>query len=124
MSQTAASIAYSLLGLAALLALLRIAKGPSVLDRAVGAEVIVAIVICGLGVEAAMDRQPHALPILVSLSLLGFLGSVAVVRFVPRDVDPGRSPLQDTGEAGGPATPYSLPPDPTEIAAIDQERRS
>lgn len=88
-----ATVAYSLLGLAALLAVTRIARGPSVLDRAVASEVVVAIVVCALGVQAATDRHPHGIPILVSLSVLGFLGSVAVVRFVPRDVDPGRHPL-------------------------------
>lgn len=100
MNETAAFLAYCLLGVAALLTLARIAAGPSVLDRAVAAEVLVAIVVCVLGIEAAMARHATTLPILVSLSLLGFLGSVAVVRFLPRDVDPGRSPVADLGRRG------------------------
>ena len=44
----------------------------------IGSEVLVAIVICALGVEAAVNRHTTTLPLLVSLSMLGFLGSVAV----------------------------------------------
>jgi multicomponent Na+:H+ antiporter subunit F len=110
MSEAAGVVAYSVLGVAALLTLIRIVRGPSVLDRAVGSEVLVSILVCAIGIQAAMSRQPHALPILVSLSLLGFLGSGAVVRFVPRDVDPGRSPLSRPGDVDAPASPG--PPGP------------
>ena len=82
------------LGLSTWLTLLRIVRGPTVLDRAIGSEVLVAIVISALGVEAAVNRHTTTLPLLISLSMLGFLGSVAVARFVPRDVDPGSDPLE------------------------------
>ncbi len=81
------------LSVSTLLTLIRIVRGPTVLDRAIGSEVLVAIVICALGVEAAFYRHTTTLPLLLSLSMLGFLGSVAVARFVPRDVDPGGNPL-------------------------------
>ncbi|MCA0438243.1 MAG: monovalent cation/H+ antiporter complex subunit F [Austwickia sp.] len=100
MSPVVATLGYSLLGIATLLTLIRIARGPSVLDRAVGAEVLVAIVICTVGLDAVLGRHADTLPILVSLSLLGFLGSVAIVRLVPRDVDPGRSPVGGAGAGG------------------------
>ncbi len=75
------------LGVAALLTVIRIVRGPSVLDRAVSAELLVSILICAIGLEAAMARELTAMPILISLSLLGFLGSVAVARFVSADDD-------------------------------------
>lgn len=81
------------LGVSTFLTILRIVRGPTVLDRAIGSEVLVAIVVCALGVEAAVHRHTTTLPLLISLSMLGFLGSVAVARFVPRDVDPGGNPL-------------------------------
>lgn len=80
---------------AAVLTLTRIVRGPSVLDRAIALEVMVTILVCALGAEAALTRHTTTLPILVSLSLLGFIGSVAVVRFVPTDMDPGGSPVPD-----------------------------
>ena len=44
---------------------------------------LVAVVICGLAVQAAVHRDTTTLPVLVVLSLLGFVGSVTVARFSP-----------------------------------------
>lgn len=77
-----------LLALSALLALIRITIGPSVLDRVIGSDVLVSIVVCSLGAQAALTEGSSTLPLLISLSLVGFLGSVAVARFVARDRDP------------------------------------
>lgn len=86
-----------LLFVSALLTLIRITRGPSVLDRAVASDVLVTIAICAIGVQAALTRLSTTLPLLVSLSLVGFLGSVAVARFVARDKD-----AEDGGSAVGP----------------------
>ena len=77
-----------LLAVSALLALIRITIGPSVLDRVVGSDVLVSIVVCSLGAQAALTDGSSTLPLLISLSLVGFMGSVAVARFVARDRDP------------------------------------
>lgn len=74
------------LGLSALLAVVRIVRGPSVLDRTVSSEVLVTTVVCALGAWAAIHRSATTLPIVISLSLVGFLGSVSVARFVPPSV--------------------------------------
>ena len=71
----------TLLGAAALLLVARISLGPTMLDRVVALDVLVAVVICGLALEAAVHRHTTTLPILVVLSLLGFVGSVSVARF-------------------------------------------
>ena len=68
------------LGLSALLAVVRIVRGPSVLDRTVATEVLVSTLVCALCAEAAINRHATTLPIVISLSLLGFLGSVSVAR--------------------------------------------
>lgn len=75
------------LGVSALLTLARIVRGPSILDRAVAADVMVAIIVCVLAVEAGVTEHSTTLPILITLSLIGFIGSVAVARFVARDRD-------------------------------------
>lgn len=76
-----------LLALAALLTLVRVVTGPSVLDRVVATDVLVSIVVCALGVHVAVNPGSSALPILISLSLVGFMGSVAVARFAAEDRD-------------------------------------
>jgi multicomponent Na+:H+ antiporter subunit F len=39
------------------------------------------VVICGLALEAAVNRHATTLPILGVLSVLGFVGSVSIARF-------------------------------------------
>ena len=74
-------VCTALLAIAALLLVARISLGPTMLDRVVALDVLVAVVICGLGLEAAIHRHTTTLPILVVLSLLGFVGSVSIARF-------------------------------------------
>ena len=80
-------LSVAVLGLAALLLVVRISLGPTMLDRAVALDVLVAVVICGLALEAAVQRHTTTLPILVVLSLLGFIGSVSIARFTPGSDD-------------------------------------
>jgi multicomponent Na+:H+ antiporter subunit F len=75
------TICVIMLGVSALLLVTRISLGPTMLDRVVALDVLVAVVICGLALEAAINRHTTTLPILVVLSLLGFVGSVSVARF-------------------------------------------
>ena len=74
-----------LLSVAALLALARIYRGPSLLDRIVGADLLLSTMLGAVGAEAAVNRHATTLPVLVVLSLLGFVGSVAMVRFAVRE---------------------------------------
>lgn len=88
----------ALLALSALLTMIRIIIGPSVLDRVVASDVLVSIVVCSLGAHVALNPGSTTLPLLVSLSLVGFMGSVAVARFVARDRD---LPVEIEGTGGG-----------------------
>ena len=74
-----------LLSVTALLALARIYRGPSLLDRVVGADLLLSTMLGAVGAEAAVNRHATTLPVLVVLSLLGFVGSVAMVRFAARE---------------------------------------
>lgn len=76
-----------MLTLAALVTLVRMILGPTVLDRALAGDLLVSVVVCALGVEAVVARHSTTLPILITVSLLGFVGTVATARFVGRDVD-------------------------------------
>ncbi|MEU1280120.1 MrpF/PhaF family protein [Streptomyces sp. NPDC005805] len=72
------------------LLLARIARGPSMLDRALALDVCAALIIAGLGAKSALDRNPYYFPIMLVLALLCFTGSVAIARFIAvRDRPPG-----------------------------------
>lgn len=82
-------VAGAMLFAAGLLTLRRVVAGPTVLNRTLATDVLISIMLCALGLEATMTRHDTTLPILISLSLVGFVGSVSVARFVARDADDG-----------------------------------
>jgi multicomponent Na+:H+ antiporter subunit F len=73
-----------MLAVAALLAVFRLIAGPSRLDRAAAYDVLIAITLVGIGMEAAYNRHTTTLPILMVVSIVGFVGSVCVARFAMR----------------------------------------
>ncbi len=64
------------------LTLVRIVRGPSTLDRIIGTDVLLAIILGAIATQAAYTRDASALPILLGMSLLGAVGSIAVGRFL------------------------------------------
>ncbi|MBQ0979640.1 monovalent cation/H+ antiporter complex subunit F [Micromonospora zamorensis] len=74
-----------LLSVTALLALVRLYRGPSLVDRVIAADMLLATMVGAVGAEAAVNRHATTLPVLVVLSLLGFVGSVSLVRFAVRE---------------------------------------
>jgi multicomponent Na+:H+ antiporter subunit F len=85
MSTVLTWVSATLLAAAALLILMRIVRGPTVLDRVVALDVLIAVVVSALALEAVVNRHGTTLPILITLSLLGFISSVTVARYVERD---------------------------------------
>ena len=82
-----ALLALGLLGSAAAIVLVRLFRGPSNLDRIIAAEILLVIVIAGVALESARQRTTTYLPLLMILGLVGFVGGVAVTRFLSRDSD-------------------------------------
>jgi multicomponent Na+:H+ antiporter subunit F len=60
----------------------RLALGPSLLDRVVATDTLLVIISAGLAVYAALERDPTVVPVLVVVSLLAFVGSVSIARYV------------------------------------------
>lgn len=87
-----------LLAAGAALTMVRIVRGPSILDRIVATDVMLAIVVVAIACLAALRRDATALPILAVLSILGFTGSVSVARFATRSPNPARP--HPSGAAG------------------------
>jgi multicomponent Na+:H+ antiporter subunit F len=82
MMQTVLAVTAAILSLAAAGAIIRIARGPSLLDRVLASDVLLAILGAGLCIDMAVNRHLNNLMLLVALSIIGFIGSVTVARFV------------------------------------------
>ena len=70
-----------LLTCGAALAIVRMEKGPSMLDRTVGLDIVLTTMIAAIAIYAAIERRTDVVPVLVVLSLVGFVGSVTIARF-------------------------------------------
>ena len=75
-------LAAIVLVVSAILAIRRIAFGPSQLDRSLGTDLLVAIVIAAFGLWAVASKHEGTALLLLMLSLLGFTGAVSVARMV------------------------------------------
>ncbi|WP_442860226.1 monovalent cation/H+ antiporter complex subunit F [Arthrobacter sp. zg-Y919] len=78
----AVMVVSSMLAVAGAGAIYRIARGPSILDRVLATDVLLAIVGAALAVDMIVYRNLDYLALLVAISLIGFIGSVTVARFV------------------------------------------
>jgi multicomponent Na+:H+ antiporter subunit F len=72
-------------GVGAIAAIVRIVKGPSILDRALATDVLLAIAMCGLGAEMAINRHTDTLVVLLVLALFAIVGSIAIARFISKE---------------------------------------
>ncbi|WP_144875675.1 monovalent cation/H+ antiporter complex subunit F [Microbacterium sp. 1.5R] len=71
-------------GIAAILTIVRIVRGPSILDRAVASDVLLTEVMCVLGAEMAINGHTRTIPVMLIIAAIGVFGSIAVARFVAR----------------------------------------
>ncbi|MFF5992557.1 monovalent cation/H+ antiporter complex subunit F [Prauserella flavalba] len=78
------AITFALLGLAGLMILLRLVRGPRTLDRILAVDVLVVLIVAGTSVGMAMSLRGIYIALLVAVALLGFVGSISVVRLVER----------------------------------------
>ncbi|MFW6090865.1 MAG: monovalent cation/H+ antiporter complex subunit F [Actinomycetota bacterium] len=78
-------IAGVMLSVAAVLGLIRMIIGPTMLNRVMAMEILVAVVIGGLALEAASSRHTATLPVMLALAMVGFIGAVSVARYAERE---------------------------------------
>ena len=79
------SIVTAFILVAAVLTSVAVLRGPGSLDRLVALDTLIALCMCGLGAWAAYSRDTTVVPAIVALSLLSFVGSIAIARFRVRD---------------------------------------
>lgn len=104
-----AAVVTTLLAVGAGLALVRIVRGPSVLDRIVATDVLLAVIVMALATEAAFSRDASVLPVLAVLSILGFTGAVSVARFAIRHTVPASASSNPAPATSSPASASSNP---------------
>lgn len=74
-------------GLAALLAIARAIKGPTIVDRIVAVDLVLMLLAAGIGAEAARSGSELYSSIAILVALVAFVGTILVARFVEwRDV--------------------------------------
>jgi multicomponent Na+:H+ antiporter subunit F len=71
-----------LLALAAFGAVIRMIKGPALLDRVLAADVLLVVLASALIADMVANRSTDHLALVVAITLIGFVGSVTVARFV------------------------------------------
>src|SRR5699024_4884403 len=69
---------------AAVFAIVRIVRGPSILDRMIATDALLATIMCGLGGVVAFSGRTDLLPVMLVISMFGFVGAVGVSRYVSR----------------------------------------
>ncbi|MBD8062146.1 monovalent cation/H+ antiporter complex subunit F [Oceanitalea stevensii] len=74
-------ICFVILLAAALMALSRVERGPSMFDRILGVDVTTAVLIGTVAIIAAATKRGDLVPVLIVLALVGFIGSVSIARF-------------------------------------------
>ncbi|MBD8079890.1 monovalent cation/H+ antiporter complex subunit F [Cellulosimicrobium arenosum] len=108
-----------LLAAAAVLAVARVERGPSTLDRTIALDVFTTTLVGAIALEAAFSRRTDTIPLLVVLSLVGFVSSVTVARFA--SVEPEGEGRVRTAEEIAAEEAARLTEDDEERAAVDPE---
>ncbi|MEM1387653.1 MAG: cation:proton antiporter [Pseudomonadota bacterium] len=86
MLETSVTLGFAMVFLAVILALIRLAKGPSLPDRVVALDMMTVAIVAFCGLAAIRSGDPAFLDVALVLALVGFLATVALARFAERQV--------------------------------------
>ena len=73
---------------AAVLGVIQVVRGPSILDRVIGSDVLLTTLILVLGSEMVVNGHTQTIPIMVVLAATAAFSTVAVARYVSRQDHP------------------------------------
>lgn len=85
------AVAGVLMGAGALLALYRVVRGPSILDRMIASDVLLTTLILVAGVDMVINGHTRSIPLMLVLAAIAIFATVAVARYVSK---------QDKGSQG------------------------
>lgn len=66
-------------------AMIRLLRGPSLLDRVVALDVLAVVAVGMIAVAAIQTDQPALIDVALALALVAFLGTVAFARFLEQE---------------------------------------
>jgi multicomponent Na+:H+ antiporter subunit F len=81
-------VAGGLFTAAALLALVRIVRGPSILDRMIASDVLLTTLILVVGSEMVVNGHTRNVPLMLVLSAIAIFATVAVAKYVSKQDRP------------------------------------
>jgi len=82
--------AFALLALSVLIVVVRLERGPSMLDRAVSMDVVTVGLIGGIALLTARLGSKDLVPVIAALALVGFISTVVIARFAAAESDEER----------------------------------
>lgn len=85
MSSVPALAALTVLACAAVLAFVRLVKGPTLPDRVIAIDLIGVLMVCVLVVVAGVTAQQAFLDVAMVVALISFVGTVAYARYIERE---------------------------------------
>ena len=83
---------------ASVMSIIRIVRGPSIVDRVVGSDTLATVVMCTLVTDMTIRGHTTTLPLVLGLAISASIGTMAVARFVSRS-----RPVNTLGEQADPA---------------------
>lgn len=78
----ATDVAFGLLGIGALLTLVRLVRGPSIADRVVATDLLLTYLVLGAAVHSARVGRGEYLEVMLVVAVAGFVGTSTVARFM------------------------------------------
>jgi multisubunit Na+/H+ antiporter MnhF subunit len=99
MSDLVLNLAFALLAVSVLLGVVRLARGPTIVDRIVAFD---AVVVCAVGLTVLLSDYwdtPHFLELILIISSLGFFSTVAFAAYLQRTEARKRAAGTDTPAA-------------------------
>ena len=82
------ALVLALLGATLVLAVGRIVRGPTILDRMIGSDMVLTTVLLVIAAAIVVRQDPSAVPVLVVIAATSVFATVAVARAVTPSTDP------------------------------------
>ncbi|NLA66374.1 MAG: sodium:proton antiporter [Leucobacter sp.] len=72
------------LAVTAIAAIIRIVRGPTILDRMVASDVLLTTLMLAIGADMALRGHTNSIPIMVAIAATAVLATIVVARYVKR----------------------------------------
>jgi len=85
-------VMYGGLSIGFLFSVIRIARGPDLVDRVIALDLAMAIVLCFAAVYAVVTGHSHFLDVALVIAVIAFVGTVALARYLEKGVNEEEEP--------------------------------